>query len=305
MKPLKLLGAIALILTCCAVKAQETKSTKTQSSTDSLMNALDGKQKDEPVIATFKSTRLILSQTTQTVKKGNLNVLIIHRFGDVAGDHGGGKYFWGLDDINDVYIGFEYGITDNLNVDLGRSTYGGLINLELKYAFLTQTTDNSIPFSATVQGQYGVRPYGSFINYSDRESYLGQLIIARKFSFLSIQASPTFVRNNLPMPDGNEQQFFALQAAARIKLSAHTGFIVDYAHAFSSYKQPEDPLGFGYEVETGGHVFTLNITNARAIDEINYLSNSDAKYGKGQYRIGFTISRMFDLSKHKEKQPDK
>jgi hypothetical protein len=108
------------------------------------------------------------------------------------------------------------------------------------------------------------------------------------------------------MPDvpGNDKSFFALQAATRIKLSKHMGFIIDYAHSFSSYRNSSgsgmyDPLGFGWEVETGGHVFTLNVTNSRGISEINYLNNTDASYGKGQYRIGFTISRMFDLSKHK------
>jgi len=294
--------AIACLLLSHFAAAQKTDTTKKSTSADSLMSAIDGPAKAEPVIATFKSTRLVLSQTTQTVKKGNLNFQIIHRFGDVAGTNGGGKEFFGLDDVNDVYFGFEYGITDNLNVDFGRSTIGGLLNLELKYALLHQTTDNSVPVDVTVLGEWDTRPYSSFSSYSARLSYLGQVIIARKFSeFLSFQVSPSFVRNNTPIPLGNEQQFLAIQSAARIRLTAHTGFIVDYAHSFSTYKQAQDPLGFGYELETGGHVFTVNVTNARAIQEINYLSNSDASYGKGQYRIGFTISRMFDLNKHKTK----
>jgi hypothetical protein len=304
MKITKTIVAAALLLTAgYTLKAQERTTTNGgTSSADSLLNSIDKDPKGEPVIATFKATRLILSQTTQTVKKNNLNVLIIHRFGDAGGKFGGAKYFWGLDDVNDVYIGFEYGITDNLNIDIGRSTIGGLITGELKYAFLQQTTDNSIPVSATVLGQYGVRPYGSFPGFSDRQSLLGQLIIARKFSFISLQVSPTVVQNNQPIPDvpDNPESFFALQAAARLRLTNHMGFVVDYAHSFSSYKTGQyDPLGFGWEIETGGHVFTLNVTNARAINEINFLSNSDATYSKGQYRVGFTISRMFDFSKHK------
>jgi len=296
--------ALAFLFTSYTLKAQKTDTTKKTTTADSLMNSIDGTPKAEPVIATFKSTRLVLSQTTETVKKGNLNFQIIHRFGDVAGANGGGKYFFGLDDVNDVYFGFEYGITDNLNVDFGRSTIGGLLNLELKYALLHQTTDNSVPVDVTVLGEWDTRPYGSFSSYNDRLSYLGQVIIARKFSsLLSLQVSPTVVQNNTPIPPvpGNDQHFFALQAAGRLRLTAHTGLIVDYAHSFSSYKQTQDPLGFGYEIETGGHVFTVNVTNARAIQEINYLSNSDASYGKGQYRIGFTISRMFDFNKHKTK----
>jgi len=78
------------------------------------------------------------------------------------------------------------------------------------------------------------------------------------------------------------------------------GIIVDYAHPFSSFRQHNsnfsDPLGFGFQMETGGHVFTINFTNARAIDEINYLSDTESKYSKGQFRIGFTISRVFDFN---------
>jgi hypothetical protein len=79
--------------------------------------------------------------------------------------------------------------------------------------------------------------------------------------------------------------------------------VVDYSHTFSSFRtdnQFADPLGFGIEMETGGHVFTVNISNARAISAINTLSNSQADYGRGQYRLGFTISRMFDFN-HKTK----
>lgn len=303
------LFALAFFAAVFTAKAQDTTTTKSASSADSLMNAMSNDSKAEPVAGAFKATRLILSQTTRTVKKGNLNFLVIHRFGDFAGGHGGGKYFWGLDDINDVYIGFEYGITDNLNVDIGRSTIGGLIQGELKYAFLQQTTDNSIPVSATILGEYGVRPYGSFPAFNDRQSFLGQLIISRRFEFLSLLVSPTVVSNNQPIPNvpGNDNSFFALQAAGRIRLTNHTGFIIDYAHSFSSYRNSagsgmQDPLGFGWEVETGGHVFTVNVTNARAVSEINFLSNTNAFYNKGQYRIGFTISRMFDLNKHKDEK---
>ena len=301
-----ILISLALVSTSMAAKAQENKAKNNTSSADSLMNAMDKDDKPEEVIGGFKATRLINSQTTETVKQGNLNFLIIHRFGDFAGKNGGGKFAYGLDDINDVYIGFEYGITDNLNIDLGRSTVGRLVQGEIKYAFLHQTTDNSVPLSATVLGEYGVRPYGTFQDFGDRESFLGQLVISRSFSFLSLLLSPTIVSNNEPIPNvpGNENSFFALQGATRIKLTKHTGFIIDYAHSFSSYRNNansgmHDPLGFGWEVETGGHVFTLNVTNANAISDINYLNNTTQNYSKGQYRIGFTISRMFDLSKHK------
>jgi len=287
--------------------AQKTEPEKKQSAADSLLNSMaDDGQKGPMTI--YKSSRLVLSQSTETIKKNNFNFLVIHRFGDFAGKNGGGKTYFGLDDVADVYIGFEYGLTDNLNIDMGRSTIGGLADLELKYAVLHQANGGS-PFAITLLGETGFRPYGTDFNKtSDRFSYFGQVIIAHSFSPGNVlQIAPSFVRNNTPIPFvvDNDLDFFALSAALRLKVSRHAGFIIDYAHSFSSFQHTNgngfsDPLGFGFEMETGGHVFTLNVSNARAVNEINYLSGTQSSYGRGQYRIGFTISRMFDFNGHKK-----
>jgi hypothetical protein len=300
--------SFAFLIVSNALLAQKTDTIKNATSADSLFSSMNKDNKKENVVV-FESSRLILSQSTETVKKKNLNFLVIHRFGDFAGSAGGGKYFFGLDDVADVYIGFEYGITNNLNIDIGRSTIplvGGLVSAELKYAILHQTNDDSSPLAVTLIGAGGLRPYNSFAAFSDRFSYFAQAIIARKFSHaFSLEIAPSIVQNNLPIPNlpGNPQEVFSLSAAARLKVTNFMGIIVDYAHPFSSYRNANgfsDPLGFGIQMVTGGHVFTLNFTNARAVNEINYLSNTTSDYSRGQYRIGFTISRMFDFN-HKEK----
>lgn len=285
-----------------------TLAQQTDNAADSLLNSMSKDSTKEPVVI-FKSSRMVLAQSTETVKKKNLNFLVIHRFGDFAGSQGGGRTYFGLDAVNDVYLGLEYGLTDDFNIDIGRSTIGGLADLELKYALVHQTTNGGSPIAVTAIGEAGVRPYGTiFTTLDSRLSYFGQLILARKFSpGLSVQVAPSYVRDNTPIPfvPGNEKDFFALSGTARIKISRSAGFILDYAHPFSSFRTGangfSDPFGVGFEVETGGHVFTMNITNARAINEINYLSNTQADYGRGQYRLGFTISRMFDFNGHHKK----
>ena len=304
---------IAFILTAGLLKAQNPATNTTaapKSSTDSLTSMLSTTEKGEPVIATFKATRLILSQTTETVKKKELNFLVIHRFGDIGGPAGGGKTLWGLDNSSDIYIGFEYGITDNLNIDFGRSKFEQLIELGLKYNLFHQKTDESVPFALTLIGKTGLKPYhvntNVFDDYTNRLNYLAQAVIARKFSSaLSLQVSPMFVRTNLPFPfiNGNEQNVFALSAAGRLKFSKRMGLVVDYVHPFSSFRNNSvdprfyDGLGIGIEIETGGHVFTINFTNAQAISEFNYVTDTESKWGKGQFRLGFTISRIFDFNK--------
>jgi len=302
-----LLTLLVLSSTLFAQKPDTSKSEKKENSTDALLDSISTDNKSENVVI-FKATRLILTQSTEMTKKKNLNFLIIHRFGDFAGKQGGGQLYYGLDDIADVYIGFEYGVSDNFNIDIGRTTIGGLADLELKYAVLHQQTNGGSPIAITLIGEGGVRPYGfvTYPTFSDRLSYFAQAIFARKFSSIfSMQVAPSYVRDNEPMPDlpGNEQQFLSLSATGVLRVSKHMGLIVDYAHPFSSFRQNNsnfsDPLGFGIQMETGGHVFTINVTNARAVDEINYLNDTESKFSKGQYRIGFTISRVFDFNSAK------
>lgn len=302
---------VMLLVAVNILMAQTTDSTKNgikSNSMDAILDSVSTNNKTDNVVI-FKASRLVLTQSTEMTKKKNLNFLVIHRFGDFGGANGGGKLYYGLDDVADVYIGFEYGVSNNFNIDIGRTTIGGLADLELKYALVHQKSDNSSPIAITLIGEAGVRPYGfvSYPTFGDRLSYFGQAIFARKFSsVLSLQIAPSYVRDNLPMPTvaGNEQQFFSLSGSGVLKVSKSMGIIVDYAHPFSSYRQHNsnfsDPLGFGLQIETGGHVFTINVTNARAVDEINYLNNTQSKYSKGQFRIGFTISRMFDFNHNRE-----
>nr|WP_294794430.1 DUF5777 family beta-barrel protein [uncultured Mucilaginibacter sp.] len=285
---------IAMLFAAAISKAQTPTS-----AADSLLRSMEGPAQSQRVVI-FKATRLVNSQTTEMIKKQNFNFLIIHRFGDLAGKNGGPQTAFGLDRVNDVYFGFEYGVSDKFNIALGRSTIGQLVQLNLKYALMHQTSDDKTPFAVTLIGETGIRPYGVYQKFEDRASFLLQASIARKFSpGLSLQLSPTFVRNNTPYPLPAEQQFFALQAAARIGLSNHMSILVDYAHPFSTFRTNnvnfQDPIGVGLEIETGGHVFTVNISNSNAISEISYLSNTQSRFSQGQYRLGFTISRMFDF----------
>ena len=299
-----ILGFFTVSIAAFAQKPDAVKThTSNQSSADSLLNSLSSGEKEDVNVNAFKGTRTIFGESAVTVKKQNLNFLVLHRFGDIAGAQGGGKTAFGLDAVNDVYIGFEYGVTDDFNLDLGRSTVGQLIELGAKYALVHQKAEGGSPVAVSLVGQYGVRPYQVFPDYSSRQSFLGQVVIARKISSLfSLQVSPVFVRDNTPYPDvaGNSQQFFALMGTGRVAINKHMGFLVDYSHSFSSYRTGangfSDPFGVGFEAETGGHVFTLNISNARSISEINTLSNPNADWGRGQYRLGFTISRMFDFN---------
>ena len=277
---------------------------------DSLMRNISSEHEPEAVTASFKSSRLILSQTTTMVKKFDLDFKVIHRFGDIGGTEGGSRTLYGFDNSSDIYIGFEYGISDRFNISFGRSKYEQLLDLQLKYALLQQKDKNGSPISLSALIKTGFTPYRVntivFDNYGSRFSHFVQAIISRKFSpNLSLQVTPGFLFRSVVLGNGDERTLFSTGFAGRYKFTKRFGIVADYYLINSDYRKDNpnisfyNPLGLGIEVETGGHVFTMNFANAKAIAENNFLANSTSSWGKGQYRFGFTISRMFTLYKPK------
>lgn len=277
---------------------------------DSLMRDISSGQDGQNVTASFKSSRLILSQTTTMVKRYDLDFKVIHRFGDIGGLDGGSRTLYGFDNSADIYIGFDYGITDRLNISFGRSKYEQLLDLQLKYAVLQQKEDKGSPISMTTLVKTGFTPYkvntGVFDSYGNRFSHFVQAIISRKFSQnLSLQLTPGVLFRSVVLAKGDERTMFSAGIAGRYKFTKRFGIVADYYMIASEFRKNNintdfyNPLGLGIEVETGGHVFTMNFSNAKAIAENNFLANSTSSWGKGQYRFGFTISRMFTLYKPK------
>ena len=286
----------------------------------------DSVSRDEhlPVAATFKSPRIINGQSNETIHKNDLLFVVMHRFGDIAGDNGGIKSFFGLDNSTDILIGFDYGITDRLSVGTGRAkgTPNGtstdqkeMFYVNAKYRLLQQTADERMPFSVTLLGNSAVSATekrevstsdASFDKFGDRMSYLAQMIITRKFSDnLSLAFSPTYVRRNyVTFMDMNN--LFALGMAGRMKVSPRMALVVDYFLTFRSKESKDyfseqkdfkfyNPLGIGLEVETGGHVFNLSFMNSTAILENQFIPSTSSSWGDGEFRWGFSITRTFTL----------
>ena len=56
-----------------------------------------------------------------------------------------------------------------------------------------------------------------------------------------------------------------------------------------------NPIALGLEFDTGGHIFQLNFTNSRGFGEAQYIPSTTSNISEGQFRVGFTISRVFKL----------
>jgi hypothetical protein len=270
-------------------------------------------------LETFKDTRVINTHSTETLNKRRLDVRIGHRFGDIAGDRGGFSTFYGLESAADVLFAFEYGLTDQLMIGVSRAKGGGrlpngtrgldqLLSLTAKYRVLTQSEETGNPLSVAVLGVgtmsaaeriEGADVLQNFEKFAHRFAYHGQLIAARKFSdIFSLQTSLGITYRNL-VPFGDDNIIYSVGAASRIQLTKVFGLILDATFPFSEYRANTEGfapiLGLGLEIDTGGHVFQVNLTNATQIMETDYIPYSSSQWANGEFRLGFTISRLFNL----------
>jgi hypothetical protein len=298
----------------------------------------DETPKKEYVGYTFKTTRVINGHSIETVKKNQLDFRVSHRFGDVAGSPNDHVHsLFGFDQAADIAIIFEYGITDDLNIGIGRMKGAGplreLWNANIKYRALKQTKDFKYPMTITFMGNTAISsmrssPDPAQLNYfpkgyrgfSHRLSYTLQALLACKATdWLSVQLSPTFVwRNNVPFNDKNGMFFLGL--SGRAKFNKRMGIVFEYflpvvkpgvggREYFPMVRGIKDAayypsLHLGFEMETGGHVFHINLSNTRGMLENDFLPYNTANWAQGQFRLGFTISRTFALGR-KEKPEDR
>ncbi|HEV8283549.1 MAG TPA: DUF5777 family beta-barrel protein [Chitinophagaceae bacterium] len=302
-----------------------------------ISNEVDNKKKwasDESSLKVFYGQRLINANTVEVLRKGVMEFKVIHNFGDIGGDNGGIKEFYGLDNAADIKIAFQIGLGNRLNIvaarTRGEQTSVGdnvyrvgpvkeLWELGLKYQFLKQEKDSKHPFSLTVYANTVVSTMDSiggqfqesaFHDFSDRLSEMIQLMIARRFGNISLQLSPTYVHTNYVLPEKDGKDLFALGAGMRLPLSKKFFLIADYFHTFRSQESKDflsshniesrDIFGIGVEILTEGHVFHMNFTNSRNILENRFIPRTYSSWGDGEFRWGFTISRNFILFRDKK-----
>jgi hypothetical protein len=298
-------------------------------SQDDMLSMLDsaesGNKTHEKVLTTFKESRIVNLQTVETVKAKTMVFNISHLFGNIGVQSNGGAHtLYGLDNVSDIRFGFDYGITNDLTVGIGRSKQSEMIDALVKYRICTQTTDNHLPVSIAVYGDIGYNPQTDNVFYSglsptadfqksnlQRISYVSELLIARKFGKrLSVEIAPTYQHRNYVLANINADNgaaetndLFSMGGGFRYKITNRVLIVADYFYTFSKYRTNNstnpfyNPLAIGVEIETGGHVFHLNFTNASGLIENNLLPKTTDSWLKGGFKFGFNISRVFNVGK--------
>ena len=272
---------------------------------DNLLKGLEEKSQKEYVYNAFKSSRVIMAQSMEMLRPGVLDFRILHRFGNI---NQGISEFFGLDDAS-IRLGLDYGISNNLSIGIGRSSYKKEVDGFLKWRVVQQSTGpGSFPLSliAVAGSTILTGPWtdpNRDNHFSSRVAYYGQAIIGRKFSeSFTLQLIPTMLHRNLVETEADPNDLFAAGIGGRMKLTKRISLNLDYFYVINQNEARDlyNPLSIGFDIETGGHVFQLHFTNAVGMNERVFLTETTNSWAKGDIQFGFNISRSFQIAKRKK-----
>ena len=271
---------------------------------DDLLTMLENNE-ETLTFATFKSSKIINLETIEQPAEAELDFIICHRFGTL---NSGIENLYGID-YGNVRMIFNYGLTDNVTLGLARSSTYKVIDGSLKTKLINQGKNN---FPLTIS-TYSIISFDTltalFSNkkkYADNFSYTNQLLLARKInSELSFQISPSITYYNFPSPFLELSRImYSLGIGGRYKLNKSVSINYEWIPIIKSGDNIIHPIknenhinsfSFGCDIETGGHVFQLFLSNSTAMFERGFINENVENWSDGGIHFGFNISRSFNF----------
>ena len=269
---------------------------------DDLLNELDSLSQEEIRFEppAFKALQIGNLQSTKLVDKGDLYLIVAHRFGSIKG---GIREFYGLDQAN-TKIQFLYGVHQKLQLGISRDSYEKTYSGTAKLGLFQQS--DKMPINVVLYSSIDINTLLQKTTYPglkffDRFAYTTQILASRRFSEkLSVEMAPIYVRQNLvdlnftktATPQFNQ---ILLGIGGRYKLTKRLSVNMDYVYNFSKNTNSlyKNPLTIGVDIETGCHVFQLLFTNSRASNDTAFLTEALGDWSKGDISFGFNVVRVF------------
>jgi len=264
---------------------------------DDLLNEIDTlSDANESVVAAFKSLKIVNLESTKLAAKGDLYLVIAHRFGYIDN---GFEDFFGLDEAN-TRIQFVYGLTNGITIHASRSGFQKTYEVATKYRLAGQKKQG-FPFEIVGFNSLSInteldKTTLPKLEFTDRLAYVNQILISRKFNDnLSLEIAPTHFHQNYVSNNSQDNSQFAMGLGGRYKFSKRWSFNMDYAAHLNRASNSgfKNPLSVGFDLETGGHVFQMHFTNSQAMHESGYLGNTTGSWNEGQIAFGFNLIRIF------------
>tara|TARA_B100001250_G_C19605344_1_gene702481 strand:- start:5 stop:841 length:837 start_codon:yes stop_codon:yes gene_type:complete len=260
---------------------------------DDLLDLIDdGFENTYPVNATFKAKRIVNSQSIEMPKPRILDFMILHRFGSMSN---GAYDLFGMDEAV-IRFDLKYGLSDRISFGIGRSSLNKTFDIFTKVKIMGQKTGHrSFPITLVFFSKMEIETIIKDMSMNDRITYDFQFLLAKKFNrSLSLQLMPTLIHRNLVETNSDSHDLISIGVGGRMKMTKRTSINFDtffpVGQRSETYRQG---WGIGYDIETGGHVFQLMLTNARGSFESEYIENASGTLKDLDLYLGFNIARVF------------
>lgn len=244
----------------------------------------------------FRTTSAGLMNSVESPAKGELRMIIGHRFGQL---NGGFYEFFGLDQAT-MRLGFDWGATDWLGISTGRSTWEKTYDISAK-ASLIRIRENEFQFAAVILMGGSVNTLRGFYpeeeeNLWSRSALFTQVLLAANHGRFSLQISPLFFNNNYDPRTESSFNLLSLPLAGSISVTKRMSLTGEYIIIFDKpWFSEVNPLTFSIDIDTGGHQFQLMFSNSQGLTPKTVLTNTDNTWMDGYIYFGFNLIRTFYL----------
>lgn len=256
----------------------------------------------EPEFHLFHSDMAFNLPTAETIRKGELQFEIAHRFEEPI--QTGHETFYGLDSHVHLRLALGYAFTDRFTVTAARSNAFGNVDLRLKYRFLEWK--GKVPVMAAAQAGAGWNSIlaehqqepeaRSSVNAYQMQYYAGIVFNTMLGERLGLGLVPSYVTNS-DLFDPSDPDTVAVGGYLRVRLTRSISAMAEINHAFSGFDRGHDPVAAGLELETGGHFFKIMVTNSMYLNPSTYLAGSEYPFADDEWRLGFIITRLLGGSR--------
>ena len=256
-----------------------------------LLDILDLDSEPEDIVfATFKGTKIVNLQSVEMTENNELQFIISHRFATI---NSGISDLFGLD-YGKIRLSLDYGINDNVNIGIARSSHDKIIDASAKLKIINQGKSRS-PISLVTYSALFLDPSVQVSDFKHRLNYVHQIIIASKINTnFSLQISPSLIHYNLVNPSLGDNDILAIGIGGRYKINRSISFNAEWIPHIDELESPQS-LSLGFDIETGGHVFQLLFTNSTSMYEAGFITDNSSYWKDAGVHFGFNISRIFNF----------
>ena len=244
-------------------------------------------QKVENIKSLFNSTQTASFQTTESLDKGNWMYEISHRF--IPSINDGIDALYGFDGPAIIRFALAYGITDELMFTFGRSSNTDNYDFQLKQK-ISQLHIGQIPLEISLLGGFAIntevpnsidRGPGDFDNFQFYSQFiLNTMLFDDK---LGVGIIPSYLYNSF-IYAVDKQYTLTIGTYFKYYLSRVWSILLEYNAIVSGYQgrirldeigKSYNTVGFGFSLDTGGHIFQIMLTNNARLNPSQYLVGAD------------------------------